>query len=111
MNMSEMEEFSEEIKAAEAASISLPCFLVLASPPGLQAIALIAAGKASGAIKDLAHCKEVAGDAGKLAAVLGESAFVGIIAGTIGKCACKSVFDDNGGNEDKPPKEHPRPGI
>lgn len=72
--------------------ISTPCALLLASPHGLNAIAVLTAAKKARRIRDKQHCKAVVKDVAKLAAILGDSKLVGLIAGKTGECACDVVF-------------------
>jgi hypothetical protein len=92
-NSPTMEQVAEAIKSAEASSISIPCVILLVTPIGIQAVAAIEAAKATGAIRDRAHCESLAGDSGALGAVLGGT-IAGLIAGRTALCACDFVFPE-----------------
>jgi hypothetical protein len=99
--LSVLNELPEEVRAN---LLGLKCLVLLAGPNGIQAIAAILAAKKAGLIRDKGHCMDVAGDAGKLGAILG-GAVAGAIAGETAKCACEQVFNDGGGSGGTPPRE------
>jgi hypothetical protein len=99
------EEVAEAVSSAEASGFPIPCGIVLATPFGVQALAAVQLGRNKGLIRDLNHCKELAGNAEELGKIIG-NALAGVIAGRTAECACESVF-----SPPKPPSEPPKEPI
>jgi hypothetical protein len=105
--MSENNPTPEEIAAKLKLGITIPCAIILPSLYGIEAVAAVELGKSKGLIRDLNHCKELAGDAGKLGEILGNK-LAGIIAGRYAECACEHVFSDKPAPRDPTPPPTPQ---
>lgn len=105
--MSDKNPTPEEIAAKLKLGITVPCPIILPTPYGIEAVAAIKLAKSKGLIRDLDHCKELAGDAGKLGEIVGDQ-LIGVIAGRYAECACEYVFSDKPSQPDPVPPPTPQ---